>query len=87
VSRLSIDQGDLTIPKSTCQQVRFFYARRSKKSKLVFGALFGAISNARRSKECVLKVGKAFGPFFLQLLEKPSENFDKKTASPCTSLL
>jgi len=83
VSRLSIDQGDLTIPKSTCQQVRFFYARRSKKSKLVFGA----ISNARRSKECVLKVGKAFGPFFLQLLEKPSENFDKKTASPCTSLL
>jgi len=54
---------------------------------LVFGALFGVISNARRSKECVLKVGKAFGPFFLQLLEKPSENFDKKTASPCTSLL
>ena len=26
-------------------------------------------------------------PFLFVALEKPSENFDKKTASPCTSLL
>jgi hypothetical protein len=47
----------------------------------------GLISNAQHGWACVLKVGKAFGPFFLQLLEKALENFDKKTASPCTSLL
>jgi hypothetical protein len=48
--------------------------------------LLGLILNAQRGWACALKVGKALGPFFLQLLEQASENFDKKTASPCTSL-